>query len=130
MREEIRRILSAYADEKYKNFSASLIPGAKPLIGVRLPELRKLAKNITDGHVMTMSWCDEVSCYDGIYEDLYFEETMLRGMMIGYGTAKADVTCEEGLRYLKAFIPHVDNWSVCDSFCNTFSFANKYRDAV
>ena len=70
MREEIRRILSAYADEKYKDFSASLIPGAKPLIGVRLPELRKLAKSITGGHVMATSWSDEVSRYDGIYEDL------------------------------------------------------------
>lgn len=130
MREEIRRILSAHADEKYKDFSASLIPGARPLIGVRLPELRKLAKSITDGHVMATSWNDEVSRYDGIYEDLYFEETMLRGMMIGYGTAKADVSCEKGLQFLKVFIPYVDNWSVCDSFCNTFSFANKYRDEV
>lgn len=130
MRKEIRSILSEHADEQYKDFSAGLIPGAKPLIGVRLPVLRTLAKSLVNDHPEKRSWQDEVSCYDGVYEDVYFEETMLRGMMIGYGTGKKSVTCEEGLRYLRAFIPHVDNWSVCDSFCNTFSFANRYRNEV
>lgn len=128
MREMIRNLLSEQADEKYRDFSASLIPGAKPLMGVRLPALRKLAKSIVNDNPEIMSWQDEVSCYDGDYEDVYFEETMLRGMIIGYGTGQGNVTCEEGLQYLAAFIPHVDNWSVCDSFCNTFSLANRYRD--
>ena len=130
MRETIRALLSEQADEKYRDFSSSLIPGAKPLLGVRLPALRKLAKSIVDGYAEQRNWQDEVSCYDGDNEDVYFEETMLRGMMIGYGTEKYNVTCGEGLQYLAAFIPHVDNWSVCDSFCNTFSLANRYRDEV
>lgn len=46
MQEEIRKILAQYADEQYKEFSAGLIPGAKPLIGVRLPKIRQLAKSI------------------------------------------------------------------------------------
>lgn len=130
MRETIRNLMSEQADEKYRDFSASLIPGAKPLMGVRLPALRKLAKSIVNNPAEHESWQDEVSCYDGIYEDLYFEETMLRGMIIGYGTGKKSVNCEEGLKYLAAFVPHVDNWSVCDSFCNTFSLANRHRDKV
>ena len=31
---------------------------------------------------------------------------------------------------MKAFLPCIDNWSVCDSFCNSFTFANRYRDEV
>lgn len=130
MREEIRKLLAQYADEKYRDFSAGLIPGAKPLLGVRLPQLRQVAKSIVNDKEDKTKWQDETAGYDGAYADIYFEETMLRGMMIGYGTAKKDVSCEEGIAYFKSFIPYIDNWSVCDSFCNSFSFANRYRDEV
>lgn len=122
-----------YADAEYKDFSTGLIPGAKPLVGVRLPQLRKLAKDIVkngaDGRGRE-SWRSEVDSYDGEYTDIYFEETMLRGMIIGYGTAQKDFPCESGVAYLESFVPYINNWSVCDSFCNSFSFANRYRDAV
>ncbi|MDE5696108.1 MAG: DNA alkylation repair protein [Lachnospiraceae bacterium] len=130
MREEIRGMLAQYADERYKEFSAGLIPGATPLLGVRLPQLRRIAKSIVNDKENKAGWQDEIAVYDGVYEDLYFEETMLRGMIIGYGTAKKGVPCEEGLAYLRSFIPHIDNWSVCDSFCNSLVFANRYRDEV
>lgn len=130
MREEIRAILAQYADEKYREFSAGLIPGAKPLMGVRLPQLRRIARRIVNDQEHNRKWQDETAGYDGAYEDIYFEETMLRGMVIGYGTAGRDVSCEEGLSYLETFIPHIDNWSVCDSFCSSFSFANRYREEV
>lgn len=130
MREEIRNRLTQYCDERYKEFSAGLIPGAKPLLGVRLPLLRKLAKEIVRNGSDVGSWRDEISSCEGEYEDIYFEETMLRGMMIGYGTAKKDISCEDGLGYLEAFIPQIENWSVCDSFCNSFTFANRYRAQV
>lgn len=125
MRSEIRDRISQYAENEYRDFSAALIPGAKPLLGVRLPSLRKIAKDIAKG-----DWRREVEHAEGEYVDLYFEETMLRGMIIGYGTAKKDVTESEGIQYLEKFIPMIDDWSVCDSFCNSFSFANKHRDAV
>ncbi len=130
MRKEIRDILAQYTDERYKEFSAGLIPGAKPLMGVRLPQLRRIAKSIVNDKHYKQKWQDETAGYDGEYEDIYFEETMLRGMMIGYGTAKIGVSCEEGLSRLKSFVPYIDNWSVCDSFCSSFSFANRYREEV
>ena len=125
MRKEIRDRISEYAENEYRDFSAALIPGAKPLLGVRLPKLREIAKEIAKG-----DWRSEVAYAEGEYADVYFEETMLRGMIIGYGTAKKDVTESEGIQYLEKFIPMIDDWSVCDSFCNSFTFANKHRDAV
>lgn len=130
MRKEIRDILIQYAEEQYKEFSAELIPNAKPLIGVRLPKIRQIAKNIVNDKDNKQRWRQETAAYDGIYTDLFFEETMIRGILIGYGTAKKDISCEEGLACLKDFIPQIDNWSVCDCFCNSFTFANKYRDKV
>ena len=89
MREYIREILEKQSEQKYREFSSSLIPNSKPLIGVRLPELRKLAKEL----VKKEDWRQEIICYDGEFEDVYFEEVMLRGMMIGYGT-KSDIPCD------------------------------------
>ncbi len=123
MREQIREMLKEQAESAYRKFSAALVPGSKQLLGVRLPVLRKMAKEAVKG-----DWRAEVSDYDGEYEDLYFEETMLRGMLIGYGTAECEV--REGLSYVAAFIPYIDNWSVCDSFCNSFLLADRHREEV
>lgn len=124
MRQQIREQIMTYAENSYAEFSAALIPKSKPLLGVRLPKLRELAKEI----VKSGEWKQEVSIYDGAYEDICFEEVMLRGMLIGYGTEKEKV--EDALVYLAEFIQHVDNWSVCDSFCASFSTASKHRDEV
>lgn len=130
MQKEIRSTLEQYADAKYKDFSARLIPGAKPLMGVRLPQLRQLAKSIVNDKENRGKWQELLISGEGEYEDIFFEETMLRGMLIGYGTAKKGFPCEDGIQYLKSFLPYIDNWSVCDSFCNSFTFANRNRDAV
>ena len=124
MRDEIRRQLVERAETKYRDFSSSLIPKSKPLLGVRLPVLRKLAKDV----IKNMDWKREIESYEGQYEDIYFEEVMFRGMIIGYGTRKEEA--EEALQLLKNFIPHIDNWSVCDSFCNSFTFAAENRELV
>lgn len=125
MREEIRESLVAFADEAYRDFSAGLIPNVGQMLGVRLPILRKKAKEIVKG-----DWRAEVQSFEGAYQDLYFDETMLRAMVIGYGTQKKDISQEEGIAWLELLIPYIDNWSVCDSFCNTFAFALRHRGAV
>ena len=124
MREEIRNVLVGKAEDTYRDFSASLIPKSMPILGVRLPELRKIAKDL----VKTTDWKQEIASYEGEHEDIYFEETMLRGMIIGHGTQKTKD--ETALELLRDFIPHVDNWSVCDSFCNSFLYASRNREAV
>lgn len=121
MREHIRESLIQHAESSYKEFSSALIPESGPLLGVRLPMLRTLAKEI----VKNGDWKSEISSFKGEYEDLYFEETMLRGMIIGYGTEKGEL--KEGLGYVADFIPYVDNWSVCDSFCTSFLLAGRHR---
>lgn len=121
MKEHIREQLKQYAENSYRDFSAALVPGTKPLLGVRLPQLRKIAKEIAKG-----DWRQEADDSEGNCADLWFEETMLRGMIIGYGTEKSEV--KEGLYYLEKMIPYIDSWSVCDSFCTSFGFAAKHRE--
>lgn len=101
MKEETRLFLLENSEEEYRKFLGSLLPGEKNMLGIRLPVLRKKAKELARG-----DWKGEWET-----EDCYFEEIMLRGMMISY--VKGDM--DEMLPYIADFIPRVNNWSVCDS---------------
>ena len=68
MTQEIRTRLLLMADAQYGSFSKSLIPECKPLLGVRLPALRKMAQEF----VKNREWKELVQT-DGA-DDVYFEE--------------------------------------------------------
>ena len=72
---QIRERLFALSEPEFQKFSAALIPGEERMLGVRLPALRALAKEIARSD----SWAD----YLAAAPRDYFEEIMLRGMIIG-----------------------------------------------
>lgn len=115
--QELRSCLEGMAEKDYKEFSASLIPGVENMLGIRLPKLRKLAKELAKE-----DWKEYLSWK----EFRYFEEIMIQGMILGY--VKASV--EEVLEAAEQFIPRIHNWSVNDSFCTTFHLASKYPKQV
>ncbi|MBP1759605.1 MAG: hypothetical protein H6Q63_522 [Firmicutes bacterium] len=117
MEQSIREQLFALSDEAYQEFSSALLPGTENILGVRLPELRKLAKQIAKS-----DWRE----YLATAQNDYLEEIMLQGMVIGY--VKTDI--EEVLRYAADFVPKIDNWSVCDSFCSGLKFAKDNKERV
>ncbi|MDE6445615.1 MAG: DNA alkylation repair protein [Alistipes sp.] len=104
METTLREQLFGLADPRYRDFSASLTPGAGKMIGVRLPQLRAIAREIGRGE-----WRAWLAAAD----DEYFEERMLRGLVIGYARCMP----EEKLRHVARFVPSIDNWAVCDCFC-------------
>ncbi len=107
---DIKTLLKSYADEQYKNFHASLCPGADNIIGVRMPDLRKIAKQIAAG-------ADVREYLDSIKGNSY-EERVIEGLVIGY----AKLSPEERRYYLKKFIPRIDSWAVCDTCCGNLKF--------
>ncbi|MDD5922036.1 MAG: DNA alkylation repair protein, partial [Eubacteriales bacterium] len=48
------------------------------------------------------------------------------GMLIGY----ADLAAEERLELIREFVPKIDNWSVCDSFCIGLKFTRFEQELV
>lgn len=104
METTLREELFALADARYRDFSARLTPGAGRMIGVRLPKLRAIAREIARGDWRT--WLDGA-------DDEYFEERMLQGLVIGY----AKCPPAEKLQHVARFVPKIDNWAVCDCFC-------------
>lgn len=117
MHSKIREQLFELSDEKYQRFQRKLCPDTDNIIGVRIPSLRKLAKEIAKG-----DWRE----YLKVAEDEYYEEAMLQGMVIGY--SKADIT--EMLNYIQDFIPKINNWAVCDSFCSGLKYTKKNKDTL
>lgn len=103
-KEEVRNILREKAEEKYRVFSSSLLPNTNNLLGVRIPTLRKLAKEIYKK--TKTAYLEETNLY-------FFEEIMLQGMIIGL--LKDDISTVK--KYIRNFIPKIDNWSICDCFC-------------
>ena len=116
-RTELEACLRALASNHQAEFSSSLTPNCKPMLGVRLPELRKIAKEIAK------------TDYKGFLEecpDTWFEYETLKAYVLGY--AKDDI--ETILFYADRFVPTIGDWSVNDSFCQNFTIARKYPERV
>ena len=115
--QEIRKKLNSLSDQEYKKFHSSLCPNAKNMIGVRIPELRRMAKEIanTNGKEFLEK-----------YQFEYYEERMLQGFVIGY----MQLTIEERIKYLDKFVPNIDNWAVCDCSVSTFKFTKKNMEVM
>ena len=73
--ENIRKELQALVDAKYKGISLFPPSGANNILGVRIPQLRIMAKEI----IKKRDWRTFVESTD----TNYYEETMLQGMIIG-----------------------------------------------
>ncbi len=95
--------LKQLSDEKYADFQAKLTPGVprELFIGVRVPEARKLARELYKGGE-----------YDAFLEALphkYYDENILHSLILSevrdFGRC-----CE----LIDRFLPFVDNWAVCD----------------
>jgi 3-methyladenine DNA glycosylase AlkD len=99
---DYRSVLRENAEENIAKFSTKLIPGGDRFMGVRIPVIRKLAKEIANG-----DW----RSFIGEVGEEYGEYVMLHGMVIGH--AKMDM--DERLAHLRDFIPKVRNWAVCDT---------------
>lgn len=113
----VREELLVLADPGNAEFGAKLTPCDHKFLGARIPELRKLAKRIAK---------DDLEGYLAAWEPEYFEDYMLRGL----ATAYAKVPLDERLRLYQDFIPLIDNWSVCDSFCSTWKPKENEKEAV
>ena len=100
---EIREELKRLQDVKYRDFQIPIIPTVKPesMIGVRTPELRKLAKQYGASK--------EIGAFLEDLPHLYFEENQLHAFILSgmkdYGKC---------IRELNRFLPYVDNWATCD----------------
>lgn len=99
----IKEELFALQDISYADFQAKLTPNIprELFIGVRVPDLRKLAKKVAEE--------PETSKFLKNLPHKYYDENMLHGLLIS--EIKDYNAC---LVAVDEFLPYVDNWAVCD----------------
>ena len=115
---DIKQRLISESEKDFQKFSASLIPNINNVLGVRLPKLRKIAKEIYKNG----EWEEFLKQTE--FE--YMEEIMLQGMVIGLIKKNP----EDILNYVKNFVPKIDNWAVCDTFCSSLKFVSGNKKLV
>ena len=99
--DKIKKELFKLQDKKYQELQYKTIPNVENIIGVRTPELRKIAKEMVKG-----------GTYKSFLEELphkYFDENQLHAFII---SELKDYN--ECISYLDKFLPYVDNWATCD----------------
>jgi len=101
--EYIRKRLFELQDTDYREFHSKLIPTVEKelIIGVRTPDLRKLAKEI--------SKTEYAERFLEILPHKYYEENNLHAFIIEE-IKDYDVCVSE----INRFLPFVDNWATCD----------------
>lgn len=115
--EDIRKKLFEMQDLKYREFHSSLCPNVDKIIGVRIPQLRMMAKEIATS-----------DCKDFLenVQDEYYEELVLQGLVIGY----AKISIEETFEYLQKFVPKINSWAVCDTTCSNLKITKKHMQEM
>jgi 3-methyladenine DNA glycosylase AlkD len=111
--------LAAQGDPSYADFSLKLLPGVRqPALGVRLPALRGIAKEIVRG--------DWRGFLDAGAAHVLYEVRLLCAIVLGSAKCPAD----ERIARLEAFLPQVDNWAVCDTLCSSLKPDAASREAL
>jgi 3-methyladenine DNA glycosylase AlkD len=90
-------------DPEYRDFSAKLMPNVdkSTVIGVRTPQLRKLAREIyREGNYQT---------FLHNLPHKYYEENNLHGFLI-----EQIRDPKEYLQEIEKLLPYIDNWATCD----------------
>ena len=101
---KIQKELFSLQDKKYMKFLSKLTPNVSEdtIIGVRIPEIRKLAKKLVKNNE-----------YEDFLKKLphkYYDENLLHGAIISESK-----DFEKCIKLLDNFLPFVDNWAVCDT---------------
>jgi len=105
----IKEKLKIFADKNsadFVNFSKKIVVSQKEIIGVRVPDMRKIAKET----VKNLSFEDLISVIDNCDKNI-FEEVFVCGLMINY----SKFSDEEKIKATKIYLEFVDSWALIDS---------------
>ena len=110
---DITGILRDMSDDKYRDFQSVLIPSIEKetVLGVRMPQIRKLAKTIIT---------EDAEVFMNSLPHRYYDENQLHAVLIS-GIADFDRCIEN----TEKFVGYIDNWATCDTMSPKVFSKNK-----
>ena len=106
--------LTNLSDKNYKKFNDKIVNTPSITIGVRMPDIRQIFKQISKGNFMSFLDIDTPKI---------FELDMIKGLLI---CRIKDVNLS--IEYFQKFVSTIDNWAVCDIVCSEYKIVNTYKD--
>ena len=108
--DELKNTLSRMADPTMEAYQRKVVSDSNyPMYCVRMPVLRKLAKQCAKGELDTL-------LADAAWES--YEEVLVLGLAVAY----EDVPLEDKLTKLWKLLPRLDSWAMTDSIVPTIRF--------
>jgi len=114
----VRQDLIKLQDVKFKKFHSSLCPGTTNIIGIKIPILREYAKNLYKNK--------NSKEYIFFNDTKYYEEVMIQAILIGLNK---NIDINEIFKMITNFVPKIDNWAICDTFCCGLKVINKNKES-
>lgn len=112
---EFLNYLYSLEDLKYKKFHSSLTNNSLNMIGIRVPILKNIAKEISMGDYDSFIKCNSHNTY---------EETLIHGLIIGY----IKINFDRQLNYIDNYINLIDNWATNDVVCANLKSFKKNKN--
>lgn len=121
----IRELLENEIESGYQKFNSNIVRTSQPLLGVRMPFLRSVAKQIVkDDEWQEFLNQKPIHDQDNEHGEIY-ELTMIRALVVA-SVAKSQ-TFEWLQAQLASFVPTIENWAICDCFSAELKVTKKYR---
>ena len=109
--QEYINYLISIKEDKYKEFHSKLCFTKYKILGIRLPMIRKISNQISNTNYKD---------FLKYTKSKYYEEVMIEGLVIS--AIKDELIFD---KYFTKYINKIDNWGICDSFCNSLNIVNK-----
>lgn len=111
---EYIKYLKSISEESYKKFNSKIIFTNYEMLGIRLPKLRSITKEITKG---------DYKAFLRISGNTYYEEVMIYLLVVA-----SLKSLDELMLYWDKALSLIDNWALCDSFCGSLKIVEKNKD--
>lgn len=106
--------LKSISEVGYKEFHSKLTITKYEILGIRLPKLRAISKEISKG---------DYKSFLRVVGSTYYEEVMIKLLVISLIKDKDEV-----MNYFWNAVKLIDNWALCDTFCNSLKIVEKNKD--
>ena len=113
---QIKSDLFGMQDVKHKEFHTKLIPTVDKdtIIGVRIPDLRKMAKELSKK--------EDIDIFLNTLPHQYYEENNIHAFII-----ETEKNYDKCVEKINTFLPFVNNWATCDSMRPNVFAKNKEK---